>query len=102
MTLDPLYVVISLNVIWIAGFTFVWQADSKTKTVNIKECVKESACLERMKALVLQEDLKADACQGEVCKDIESIKEDVEKLKKFYGMHKHSKESGRVEGGDFI
>jgi hypothetical protein len=95
-------VVLGLNVMWIAGFTFFWRADSKTKTDNIKECVREKDCKERMKALILQEDLKADACQEGVGSDIKNIKEDVEKLKVFYGNHKHSKESGKVEGGEII
>jgi len=102
MTVDPVYVVLTLNVVWIAGFTFLWNADSKAKATNIKECVKESACIERMKALASQEELKAEACRNEVCSDIKNMKEDVEKLKIFYGTHKHSKESGKVEGGEIV
>lgn len=102
MTIDPLYVVISLNSIWIAGYTFVWQADSKAKTANIKECVKESACIERMKALAMQEELKAEACHGELHKDIENIKKDIDKLKMFYGRHRHNRDSGVVEGGELL
>lgn len=102
MAVDPVYVVLTLNVVWIAGFNFLWHADSKSKETNIKECVKEGACIERMKALVLQEELKAEACQNEVCGDIKNIKQDIEKLKNFYGSHKHSKESGKVEGGEIV
>lgn len=102
MEFSPTEIIIGLNLMWIGGFTFFWKADSKTKADNIKECVKENACIERMKALALQEELKAEACQNEVCGDIKNIKQDIEKLKIFYGTHKHSKESGKVEGGEIL
>lgn len=102
MEISPVYAILGLNVVWISGFTFVWHADSKAKADAIKECVGDKICKERMKALILQEDLKADGCQKEMCVEVENIKESVEKLKRFYGTHKHSKESGKVEGGELI
>lgn len=97
-------IVLALNAIWIAGFTFFWQADSKNKTANIKECVKDEACIERMKALALQEELRKALIKQGVDKDIKTINEDIAVLKKLYNVHKHNKENGKVEveGGDII
>lgn len=130
--ITPVEILISLNLIWIGLVStlglLVYKA-SKQRVSNLEKFVQdihdslESDYLKqsefntslngigkRIESEIKQEDLKATGCRTEVNTKLAMIEHTVEdfinnrfvRFLKSYSSHKHSKDSGRVEGGDFI
>ena len=100
---------IGLNLVYITGFTIVVKASFSEFKAKLEKCVLEEACKERRVASDKLCTTTLESLQAEYETSLESLGRSLDteraritSLIKVVNQHKHSKESGSVEGGVFI